>query len=190
VQHVNVKIFTRQADIDLADAIAVFHRWIQDGVREEMLVDVADYSHVVDGPGVLLIGHEANFSLDQEHGRLGLLYNRKSASDGNAQANLRQAFTAALSASKVLEDEEQFRGRLAFDAGDCEIILNDRLLAPNTAETWEALRPELERFFAAVYGAGAFQLERRGEPRERFRVGVKATAPVELAALLARLARE
>jgi hypothetical protein len=184
VQHVNVKIFTRQADIDLADAIPVFHRWIQESLREEMLVDVADYRHVPDGPGVLLVAHEAIYGLDLADGRLGLLYNRKDALDGDAQANLRQAFAAALSACALLEAEAPFAGRLRFDPGDCEVIINDRLIAPNTDETWQALHPELERFFSAVYGAGQFTLERRGEPRDRFRVAVRASAPFETTALL------
>jgi hypothetical protein len=187
VQHVNVKIFAREAAIDLADAIPVFHRWIQEQAREEMLVDVADYRHVPDGPGVLLVAHEANYSLDLAEGRLGLLYNRKAALEGDAQAKLLQAFGAALGACRLLEEAEPFQGKLRFDAGDCEILLNDRLLTPNTEETWQALRPELERFFAALYGPGAFTLERRGEPRERFRVAAKATAPVEVSSGLAKL---
>jgi hypothetical protein len=152
-----------------------------------MLVDVADYRHVPDGPGVLLIAHEANYSLDQTGGRLGLLYNRKAASPGDTAAKLAQAVRAALEASQTLEGEAPFDGKLRFDAGDCEVIVNDRLLAPNTAETWDTLRPELERFFAGLFGEGAFRLERRGEPRERFRVGVKTTTPISAADALARL---
>jgi hypothetical protein len=183
VQHVNVKIFAREADIDLADAIPVFHRWIQEGLREEMLVDVADYRHVPDGPGVLLVAHEAIYSLDLAEGRLGLLYNRKGALDGDAQANLRQAFAAALSACRLLEEEEPFRGKLRFDPGDCEILINDRLIAPNTDESWQSFGPELERFFGALYGPGQFTLERRGEPRDRFRVAVKANTSLDTTTL-------
>lgn len=176
MQHVNIKIFADRADIRLEDAIPVFHQWIQDSVVPELLIDVADYKHVPDGPGVLLIGHEANYSLDQTGGRLGLLYNRKAVVEGDAQTVLRQAFDAALSAARRLETAAPFAGRLHFDEGDVEVLINDRLLAPNTDATWEALRPELERFFASVYGEGRFTLERRGEPRERFRVGVRRTA--------------
>jgi len=173
VQHVNVKIFADRADIRIEDAIAVFHQWIQDSVAPELLIDVADYKHVPDGPGVMLIGHEANYSLDETGGRLGLLYNRKAAVQGDAQAALRQAFDAAGNAAKLLEEAAPFAGKLHFDEGDVEILINDRLLAPNTDDTWEALSPEVERFFTSIYGEGRVILERRGEPRERFRVGVK-----------------
>jgi hypothetical protein len=90
---------------------------------------------------------------------------------------------AAVSACRLLEEEAPFAGKLRFDAGDCEVLINDRLIAPNTDETWQALRPELERFFGALYGPGQFTLERRGEPRDRFRVAVKANASLDTTTL-------
>jgi hypothetical protein len=187
VQHVNIKIFAGDADIDLTDAIPVFHRWIQEDLCEELLIDVADYKHVPDGPGIMLIGHQANYSLDQLEGKLGLLYNRKANLDGDSQAALRQAFVSALGASIRLEGEPPFAGKLRFDAGNVEVIVNDRLVAPNTDATWQALKPELERFFARVYGDGGFSLEHVGEPRDRFRVSVRAKNPITLSAALAAI---
>src|SRR5262245_46358047 len=127
IQHVRVKIFAREpASIELGDAIGVFHRWIQERVCPELLIDVADYRHVPNGPGVMLIGHEANYSLDNTKGRLGLLYSRKQPG-GGAQDNLRQAFDAALAACRLLEQEPAFAAKLLFDAGNCEFSVNDRL---------------------------------------------------------------
>src|SRR5438034_10964071 len=163
IQHVRVKIFASEAAVDLGDAIPVFHRWIQDRVCPEMLIDVADYRHVPNGPGVMLIGHEANYSLDTAKGRLGLLYSRKQPG-GAAQENLRQAFDAAVAACRRLEAEPEFAGKLKFDIGDCEISINDRLLAPNAENTWLAVRPEIERFLAGIFSS--YLIDRRGEPRE------------------------
>jgi hypothetical protein len=177
VQHVNVKIFAEDPAIDLAGAIPVFHRWIQGNVCEELLIDVADYRHVPAGPGVLLVGHEANYSLDLSSDRLGLLYNRKAWRDGPPRDKLSQAFHAALAACRRLEQEPEFQGRLKFSSGDCEVIINDRLLAPNTDATWQALKPAFEEFFGGLYGPGV-TFERSADPRERFRVGVKADRPV------------
>jgi hypothetical protein len=175
IQHVRVKIFAREsAPIDLGDAIPVFHRWIQDRVCPEMLIDVADYRHVPAGPGVMLIGHEANYSLDMTKNRLGLLYSRKQAG-GGAQENLRQAFDAAMAACRRLEQEPAFAGKLQFDSCDCEFSINDRLLAPNRAETYLALKPEFDNFFAGIWGPGAYSMEHRGEARELFLVAVKAS---------------
>jgi hypothetical protein len=167
IQHINLKIFVKDAGaIRLADAVAVFHRWIKDSVCPEMLIDVADYEHVSAGPGVLLIAHEANYSLDNRDNRLGLLYNRKAALDGTFQSRLAQAHRAALDACDRLEQEVTFRGKLQFDRNALEVFINDRLLAPNNDETRQALQPELVRYFAG------FTITRQGEPRDLFRVSV------------------
>jgi hypothetical protein len=167
VQHINLKIFVADTGaVDLADTVGVFHRWIQDSVCPEMLIDVADYAHVSAGPGVLLIGYEANYSLDNRENRLGLLYNRKAALEGTFQTRLAQAHQAALEACDRLEREAPFRGKLKFDRNAIEVFVNDRLLAPNTDETWKALEPELRRYFAG------YTIERHGEPRDLFRVSV------------------
>jgi hypothetical protein len=177
------------AGVNLAGAIPVFHRWIQESVCEELLIDVADYRHVPEGPGVLLVGHEANYSLDLSGARLGLLYNRKAAADDLPSENLAQAFRAALTACRRLEQEPEFIGNLKFKVGECEVILNDRLLAPNTKATWQALRAAFENFFSGLYGAG-YTLDRSGDPRERFRVCVNATGAVDALALLQALDRD
>jgi hypothetical protein len=167
IQHVNLKIFVEDAGaFELADAIPVFHQWIRDSVCPEMLIDVADYRHVSAGPGVLLIGHEANYSFDDRESRLGLLYNRKAVLDGTFRSKLAQAHRAALEACDRLEQEAVFRGKLRFDRNTLEVFVNDRLLAPNSDETWQALRPELEKFFSG------FAIQRTGEPRDLFRVSV------------------
>ena len=175
IQHVRVKIFASEQagvdlGVDLGDAIPIFHRWIQDGVCDEMLIDVADYRHVPAGPGVMLIGYEAHYSLDETGGRLGLLYSRK-APGGEARENLRQAYKAAVNACRRLEAEVPFQGKLRFDMRDCEIAINDRLLAPNTDATFAALRGELEEFAREVWGAGA-SVQRAGSARELFKVRI------------------
>jgi hypothetical protein len=173
IQHINLKVFIPDAEaFDLADAIPVFHQWVRDGVCPEMLIDVADYRHVSAGPGVLLIGHEANYSFDNRENRLGLLYNRKATLNGTFQSRLAQAHRAAIEACDRLEQEAPFRGKLKFDRNALEVFINDRLLAPNNDETWQALRPELEKFF------GGSTIQRTGEPRDLFRVAI--TIPIKI----------
>jgi hypothetical protein len=168
VQHINVKIFLKEPqELNLADAIPVFHQWIRGGFVPEMMVDVADYRHVPAGPGILLICHEANYSLDNRENRPGLLYNRKASLDGTFQDRLHQSYDSALAACARLEQEEAFATRLQFDRNSLEIFVNDRLLAPNTDETWQALRGELQAFHPG------FAIERKGEPRDLFRVELR-----------------
>src|SRR5690349_9383466 len=97
IDHVNIKILARQPyPADLGKVIPVFHRWIQEELVGGLPIDVADYRHVPSGPGVMLIGHESNYSLDLEFGRLGLLYNRKLPAQGSFEEKLRDAYGAAL----------------------------------------------------------------------------------------------
>ena len=167
VQHINLKIFVADASgADLGAAVRVFHQWIKETTCPEMLIDVAEYRHVPAGPGVLLIGLEANYSFDEREHRLGLLYNRKDALEGNFQSRLGQAHAAALSACDRLERDAAFQGKRKFDRNAIEVSVNDRLLAPNNEATWQALQPELEKFFAGA------SIRRTGEPRDLFRVAV------------------
>jgi hypothetical protein len=182
LQHLNVKIFAAHHEVDLAEAIPVFQRWIQDAVCEELLIDVADYRHVPGGPGVLLVGHEAHYSLD---GR-GLLYNRKAVVEGTNQDKLLQAFFAALEACRRLE--EDLGDGLKFDGGHVEVTVNDRLLAPNTDATWQAIEPDFRAFFDGLFGRGGYKLERCGEARECLRVCVEAASFVPVASLLEAVA--
>ena len=126
MQHLSVKIFAQPgAELNSADAIAVFHRWIQHGDSPEMLIDVADYAHVPAGPGVVLMGLQAAYSLDSRHNRLGLLYNRREST-----GSLRQNYETALAACRRLESEPEFKDKLRFDANEFALIWNDRLLFP------------------------------------------------------------
>jgi hypothetical protein len=185
MDHVNVKIYVQEStSIDLRDAIQVFHRWIQDAVLNELVIDVADYRHVPAGPGVILIGDEANYSLDCAFNRLGLLYNRKRPSEGTVMDKLLKAFGSALLACSHLEDEAVFRGKLKFDAGRCEVILNDRLLAPNTEKTWLELKPHFETFFDGLFGSARYSMNRLGERRERIRIELNTPRPIDVRSML------
>ncbi len=175
MQNVNIKIFVAKGiSPRFADAIPIFHRWIQSRDLPEMLIDVADYSHVPEGPGVVLIGHEANYALDNAHNRPGLLYSRKAATDAAPSESLKQAYDAALTASLRMESEPEFQGNLHFDPTNLEITLNDRLLYPNTDAGWSGVEPALKAFLDALYGAGSYSLTRPSDARERLSVLVAA----------------
>lgn len=187
LQHINIKFYLKNPEaVNLADFAAVFNTWIQMQRLEELLVDVADYLHVHNGPGIMLIGHEADYSLDHRGGRLGLLYNRKEQLEGSTQEKLAQAVRAALTAAQILEKENN----LKFDGSEVQMIVNDRLLVPNTAETFAALQPDLSSFFAKLYEGAEYTLTHRNDPRERFTVTAKTDSHFEVDALLKNLSVE
>lgn len=189
LQHVNVKIYVDgDLAIDPAEFIDVFHEWIREHTLDELLIDVADYRHVPAGPGVMLIGHEADYSMDNAGDRWGLRYNRKAAVDGSNDDRLRQALRSAASACQLLEEHFNGPESLRFSRREFELFINDRALAPNTPETLAACRPVLESFLASALGHDDFNLEPRTAPRSLFGVAVTAARPFDLTAILETLA--
>jgi uncharacterized protein (DUF2126 family) len=187
VQHLNIKFYLENPEtIHLADFGAVFNAWIQQRRLEELLVDVADYLHVHHGPGIMLIGHEADYSLDNRAGRLGLLYNRKAQLEGTTQQKLVQAVQAALTAAQILEKENG----LKFNGSEVQIIINDRLLVPNTVETFVAFESDLKVFFDAFYQGAKYTLVPHPDPRERFTINTKTDSSFDVDTLLKNLSME
>ncbi len=174
LQHINVKLVVKNPEkIDLQAVVPVFHAWIQGQIFDELLLDVADYSHVPDGPGIVLIGHEADYALDNTDGRLGVRYSRKAPFPGSNRDRLVQATRAALNAFERLEQDF----KLHFNNREIEIVINDRLLAPNTDETRKVVEPELRQFLGQLFGGTQYSLEYPTERRKLF--GVKVAAATD-----------
>lgn len=188
LQHVNVKLLVQDPEeVDLEPLIPIFHSWIQDQVCEELLLDVADYRHVDAGPGVVLIGHQANYSVDNTDNRLGVRYNRKAALEGGNQDRLKQATRAALTACQRLESEPGLNGKLRFNGQEMELFINDRLLAPNRDATRQAVEPELRTFFQELFGGSEYVLHYNPDPRRLFSVSVIASQVFAVSDLLNNL---
>ena len=186
-QKIQVKFYAdRPEAVESEAAVPVFHTWIRehkigDG---ELLIDVANYSHVPKGPGVALIGHESDYFLDQGEGRLGLLYSRKRGFEGDAKACVADAFRRALVACRLLEKEGSVRVR--FRTNEALVRIQDRLNAPNTAETFAELEPVLREVLARLYD-GEVQLEHVADARAPFTVRVRTQAVDGVDSLLARV---
>jgi hypothetical protein len=185
LQHVNAKLLVKDSEgVDLEALIPVFHSWIQDKVFEDRLLDIADYRHVHEGPGIILIGLEGDYSVDNTDGRLAIRYNRKAALDGSNRDRLKQAVRAALSACQRLEAEASLGGKLRFNGQEVEVFVNDRLLAPNTEATRAAAQPDFDAFFARLFGGAEYSLSYDGEARRLFMASVKASRPFSVTDLL------
>jgi hypothetical protein len=189
LQHVNVKLLASNPEqVDLEPLIPVFHSWIEGQIFEELLLDVADYRHVQAGPGVVLIGHQANYSVDNADNRLGVRYNRKAPLEGSNQDRLGQAARAALVAFERLESEPRLGGKLRFSGREIKLYANDRIMAPNRASTSEALKPELEAFLGKLFQGSEYTLSHGSDPRSLFAVDVKANRAFSISELQANLA--
>jgi hypothetical protein len=104
----SVKFYVEESSqLKLADIVPVFHSWIQfHSIPDHLLIDVADYAHVPDGPGIVLVSHEANFYLDRFDSRLGLTYTRKPRcwNAGRAVAICVRRGTRSMSVSRKQRD--------------------------------------------------------------------------------------
>jgi hypothetical protein len=156
-------------------------------LADHLLIDVADYKHVPSGPGTVLVAHEANLSTDQADNRLGLLYARKQPIAGDLGERLRVTFRSALQAAQLLEQSPALAGKLHFRTDNPIFRINDRLAAPNTAETFAAIRPTLEAFLAKIYGAPA-EVSHEPNNERLFEVAISVAASPSISELLARLA--
>jgi hypothetical protein len=153
--------------VPIADFIPVFQKWIQGQViADHLLVDVHNYSHIHHGPGILLVAHEGNFSIDMAEGRTGLLYYRKQPGG--------DAVKTALQACSLLEAEPSFGGKIKFRRDEMQIIGNDRLLAPNDDKTLSELEPALSAALQKALGKKDFKLTRiSSDPKERLTLRVQ-----------------
>ena len=183
-QHVNVKLLVKNAEeVNLEALVPVFHSWIQNQAGGELLLDLADYRHVHSGPGVVLIGHEGNYSLDNTGARLGVRYNRKAVLAGTNRDRLVQATHAALTACRRLETEPSLDGNVQFNGREVEVFINDRLLAPQHPETCRTARSELHAFFSDLFGGSEFDLSCPPAPRGLFSVRATTVQPLPAEAL-------
>jgi len=188
LQKLNVKFFTERPDaVPLTDFIEIFHGWIQatDGVYH----DVADYSHMHAGPGIVLIANDANVSIDETENRRGLLFSQKSPLTGSNPEKLRTVFESALANCRKLEDEPALRGRLRFSANETLVSLNDRMLGANSQESFDALVKEVEPLANQLYGGGEIDFERDADPRRRLSLRIKTSGAIDVCQALTNLLR-
>jgi hypothetical protein len=165
--------------------IPVFHRWIRERVLDELAIDVADYGHVHEGPGVVLVGHAYDYCWDLGEGRPGLMYTRKRDAPA-PEVRLADAVRRVLVGARLLEQDATLKG-LAFRADELFVRLPDRLRAPTDDAGFAALRAELEPLVGKLYPNATNAIERVGGTRELLGARVKSNAHATTSDLLARL---
>jgi hypothetical protein len=186
LQKLNVKFFVEPPDtVPLTEFIEVFHSWIQ--ATDGDYHDVADYSHMQDGPGIVLIANDANVSIDESGGRRGLLYNRKAPLAGSNQERLRTVIRAGLENCRRLQREPALAGKMKFSGDGILISVNDRLAVPNTRESLESLKPDLEAFAGRLFDWRGLAFSYETDSRQRFSVAVRAPRRLDLDRLIANV---
>lgn len=174
------------AAIAAGEIVPVFHNLIQQkAVPDHLLIDVADYEHVPNGPGSLLVSHEANIHLDDGQGRRGLLYIRKQPIAGDLAERVRQTLRYTLEVAHKLEQHPSLAGKVKFRTDELAFRINDRLHGPNTAETFAAVKPALEAVLADAYPIADVTLTYApASPLDLFDVKIKSSTNPGVAAML------
>jgi hypothetical protein len=164
--------------------IPIFHRWIQSqSVEGHLLIDVADYAHVTAGPGTVLISSQANFHMDRAENRLGLCYWRKLPLPGTFAQRLSAVLAETIKAAMKLEAEPTLNGRLKFQTNEVLIRLNDRLLAPNTPQTFAAIKEDLQAVGDKLFGGKPFSIKTTDSPLALFEVHLRCEQSPPIAEL-------
>jgi hypothetical protein len=151
-ERISVKFFINDGEtVEPSALIPLFHRWIRERCLPGLPIDVADYKHVPDGPGVLLIGHEGDYAWDGRYNRIGLCYKHKREWPGDSlQDRLNHMLVRANQALTLLEEAPELAG-ITFHADELEISFPDRLNVPNTPETLAELREEVTAVLQTRY---------------------------------------
>jgi len=160
-------------DLGLDPLVGIFARWRQDKEHPAEWVDLADYAHVPQGPGIVLIGKRGNLSLDFS-GFPGILYAAKKGLGGTPVERILSALRSCLELCHRLTAEPEFPAGVEVQTGTLSIAFNDRLETPNDAATDQALRPAIQQAFDLLYGKDAWQMFPQSDPGECYGFTVKA----------------
>jgi hypothetical protein len=189
---IKVKMFLQEpAVVDLPGFTPLFQRWIQERRVEGLLLDVADYKHVQDGPGIVLIGHEADYSMDFNGGRPGLVYDRKRGWEAMPALaeRLRAVLRGGLVGCQAVESD--LDGKLRFRFDECELSFVDRLATPNEPAQYDAVVAEIRPVLDELYGQNKYTLTRASaDPRRALSILLRAEPAPSLATLLARVGQQ
>ena len=185
-ERLQLKMYLEPSEhFELEALIPVFHRFIRDQVIKELMIDVVDYSHVPAGPGVVLIGHAADYYVGELDGKMGLVYSRKRAAPA-PELRLEDALRRLTNFARLLEQDSTVK--LRFRTSELSLRLTDRLHAPPTDDAaFASAKAEVEAVFGRAYGGAMVSVERLAEPKGPLGLGINVGASPSLEALLEKL---
>ena len=181
LQKFGIKLYlTTNGSFDSKDFIPVFHDWIQNKIIDDhLLIDVADYSHIPDGPGVMLISHEGNFSLDQESKQPGIMYMRKTEIAGSFKERFNKVLSTVIKAANLLSDKDVSK-QVDFTSNSFRFIANDRLYAGNTADNQDLYKQKIQKALDGKYPDSQFEFGDVSDKNERLAFTVNFSNDIDI----------
>lgn len=188
----SVKFYFDELSVDVEEFIPVFHRWIrEDVVPNELLLDVADYKHIIGGPAILLVGHEADYVVDLTGGKPGFLYVRKRDLGADLPGALATTLAQALNGIRLAETDVELQGKLKLRTDAATIVLLDRLnypnQSPNGSDAGQAAQGQLAENLADLFGGDATVTRVENDAREPLTFELSAPSAPDVDTLLGRL---
>lgn len=188
IQKISIKILTdAPVTLSLEPFLAIFGRWRSDSSHPAQWVDLADYAHMVRGPGIVLVGTLCNFSFDMGTAAPGILYSSKKGLEGSPAERLRSALQSCFELASALVAEKEFPATVHVLTGSLELSFNDRLETPNTEATDRVLCPAALKVFDELLSRGSYELKRQPDPARLYGFSIGTTRAPGLKELLDRL---
>jgi hypothetical protein len=168
---------------DLKEIVPIFHKWIQGQLLAgHLLIDVADYMHVENGPGVVLVSHEANIGLERKNGQFSLTYLRKRPFGKAFQDRTAIVLQSALAAATLLQKD---LSGAAFPTDHLQLRIVDKLNAPNNEDTLRQLLADLQSVFGKIFERSV-RVDHHPDPLKHFEVMVETGSSANIADLMPR----
>ncbi len=158
--------------------ITVFGRWRHD--EGEELIDLQDYAHVPNGPGIVLVSKRWVLSLDCAEARPGILLSTRRGIEGKTSERFDHAMRLLVQKAARLVKENELKDVVTPRNGDLSITINDRVLFPNTDEADAEIRPQVEALLTRLYGTSPREIERTIDPRARLRYEIRVEGQEEV----------
>ncbi len=147
--------------LDAHACIPIFHTWIREAkVPNEVLIDVADYMHMTEGPFSLLVGHYRDIAFDVDSFGRGLQVVCKRDIEGDTRTQVRGLFDHMRTVSALLAEALQTIPAKLIAPDRARLRLNDRLLGSDP-EACAALETAVRE----VASAGTSLEVERSDPR-------------------------
>lgn len=173
-----------ESSLDETKFVEIFHEWIRERKLPGTLIDVAEYLHVPEGPGVMLITHEVNYAMDRSGGQFGLSAQRKLGYEETHQERILGLIESTATFGALLESDRRLTGKLKLEGGKFYYLSNNRLHCPNTEEAFQALKPDLEAVASKIYpGQKASVTRLENDPRDRLTAVIEVENSVDISTL-------
>jgi hypothetical protein len=122
--------------------------------------------------------------MDRADGQFGLYAQRKLGEGETHTERILDLARATAEFGALLESDSRVAGNLSLEGGQFLYMANDRLHAPNTEETFAALKPDLEAAAAQLYPGQSVSIARlENDPCDRLTAVVKVKNSMDMATL-------